>query len=54
MELKKLKNLIRYHQAGLDQYRQHMDPSSQYLEEQTVIALKELCHIEEISPRNKQ
>ncbi len=48
MDLKVLKNLITYHQDGLDQYRQHMGPSAQYLEEQTIIALKELGHIEEM------
>jgi len=35
-------SLIRYHEEGLNQYRQHMGPSSQYLEEQTVKALREL------------
>ena len=42
MEIKELKHLIDYHQAGLGQYRQHMAPSSQFLEEQTVKVLKEL------------
>jgi len=48
MDLKVLKQLIAYHQDGLDQYRQHMGPSSQYLEEQTIIALQELGHLEEM------
>ena len=48
MDLKVLKQLIAYHQSGLDQYRQHIGPSAQYLEEQTVIALQELGHIEEM------
>ncbi len=49
MDLKVLKQLIAYHQGGLDQYRQHMAPSSQYLEEQTIVALQELGHIEELA-----
>ena len=42
MENKEIEQLIAFHQAGLDQYRQHMSPSSQYLEEQTIKALQEL------------
>jgi len=42
VEIEEIKNLIRFHQAGLDQYRQHMSPSAQYGEEQTIKALKEL------------
>ena len=42
VEKKEIEQLINYHQAGLDQYRQHMSPSSGYLEEQTIKALKEL------------
>jgi len=42
MEAKEIESLIRFHQAGLDQYRQHISPAAQYLEEQTIKALKEL------------
>ena len=42
MEIKELEALIRYHQNGLAQYRQHISPSAQYLEEQTIKALEEL------------
>jgi len=38
--------LIEYHQNGLDQYRLQMSPSIQYLEEQTIKALKELINKE--------
>ena len=43
MDNKEINNLIRYHQAGLDQYRMQISPASQYLEEQTIKALKELA-----------
>ena len=46
MEQKEVKQLIDYHQAGLDQYRQHMSPSAQYLEEQTIKTLQELLQHE--------
>ena len=46
METKEIKQLIDFHQAGLDQYRQHMSPSARYLEEQTIKALKELLRKE--------
>ena len=42
MEAGEIKRLIDYHQAGLDQYRQYISPSTQYLEEQTIKALQEL------------
>ena len=42
MEAKEIEALIRFHQAGLDQYRQHISPAAQYLEEQTIKALGEL------------
>lgn len=42
MDIKEIEALIRYHQDGLSQYRQHMDPAAQYLEEQTIKALNEL------------
>jgi len=42
MQSKEIQELIFYHQAGLDQYRQHMRPSAQYFEEQTIKALEEL------------
>ena len=42
MEHKEIEQLIRFHQAGLDQYRKYMEPSAQYLEGQTINALKEL------------
>ena len=42
MDIKELEALIRFHQAGLDQYRQHISPSAQYLEEQTIKALEGL------------
>ena len=42
MEHKEIEQLIRFHQAGLDQYRPLMTPASQYLEELTIKALKEL------------
>lgn len=42
MDIKELELLIRYHQHGLQQYRQHMNPSAQYAEEQTIKALEEL------------
>jgi len=51
MEEKEIKQLIRYHQTGLNQHRQHMNPSSEYLEEQTVNALKELLMLRELGPR---
>lgn len=50
MDQKEIKQLIAYHQDGLDQYRQHMSPSAQYLEEQTIKALKELeKHLKEVA-----
>lgn len=49
LETEEIKLLIDYHQAGLDQYRQHMNPSVQRLEEQTIKALKEL-----LQHKNKQ
>jgi len=42
VEVKEVDALIRFHRDGLAQYRQHMSPSSQYLEEQTIKALEEL------------
>ena len=42
MEVKEIETLIIFHQDGLDLYRQHMSPSAQYLEEQTIKALKDL------------
>jgi len=42
VEIKEIEALIRFHQDGLDQYRQHISPSAQYLEEQTIKALEEL------------
>lgn len=42
MEPKELKQLIAFHQSGLEQYRHMMSPATQYLEEQTIKALKEL------------
>ena len=50
MELKELDGLIRYHKDGLSQYRLHISPSAQYLEEQTIKALEELReHIVEVT-----
>lgn len=40
MEVEEINALIRFHQDGLDQYRQHISPSAQYLEEQTIKALE--------------
>lgn len=42
MKIKEIDALIRYHKTGLNQYRMHMSPASQYLEEQTIKALEEL------------
>ena len=42
MQSKEIQELIFYHQAGLDQYRQHMSPAAQYFVEQTIKALEEL------------
>jgi hypothetical protein len=42
MTLQEIKQLINYHQDGLDQYRHQMSPSAVRLEEQTIKALKEL------------
>ncbi len=42
MEIEEVDSLIAYHQAGLDQYRQHISPSAQVLEEKTIEALQEL------------
>lgn len=42
MEIKEIDALIRYHKSGLEQYRQHISPASQFLEEQTIKALEEL------------
>lgn len=42
MEIDDIERLIRFHQVALEQYRQHISPSAQYFEEQTVKALKEL------------
>ena len=42
MQSKEIAELICYHPAGLDQYRQQMSPSAQYFEEQTIKALEEL------------
>jgi len=42
MDVKEIEVLIHYHQAGLQQYRHHISPSAQYLEEQTIKALEEL------------
>lgn len=42
MEVKEIERLIHFHQDGLDQYRQHMSPAAQHLEEQTIKALEEL------------
>ncbi|GAJ01632.1 unnamed protein product, partial [marine sediment metagenome] len=39
MEAKEIEAPIRYHRDGLAQYRQHMSPAAQYLEEQTIKAL---------------
>lgn len=41
MKRKEIEQLIAYHQAGLGQYRQHMSPSAQILEEKTIKALRE-------------
>lgn len=46
MEAKELEALIRFHEAGLSQYRQYINPAAQYLEEQTIKALGELRDIE--------
>ena len=45
MESREIENLVSFHQSGLDQYRQVMSVSAQYLEEQTVKALKEFGHL---------
>jgi len=42
MDPEEIKQLIAYHQAGLATWGQHMNPSAQRLEEQTIKALKEL------------
>ena len=47
MEANEIKQLIAYHQAGLDQYRQLLSPSVQRLEERSIEALKELLKKEE-------
>lgn len=39
---KELDALIRFHQDALAQYRHFINPSAQYLEEQTIKALEEL------------
>ncbi len=40
-------NLIRFHQAGLNTYRQVMSISAQTLVEQTIKALKDLQELQE-------
>lgn len=45
--VKELDKLITFHRAGLEQYRQFIAPSAQYLEEQTIKALEKLREIEE-------
>ncbi len=47
MEVKEIDNLIRFHSDGLDQYRQFIAPSAQYLIERTIVALKELRQVEQ-------
>ena len=47
MEAKELKQLIAFHQSGLDQYRQHISPAAQSLEQMTIEALKELLFYKE-------
>ncbi len=42
MEKKRIEKLIRFHEGGLNQYRQYISPSAQILEEETVKALREL------------
>ena len=42
MDQEEIQRLIDYHQACLDQYRQYISPAAQYLEQQTIKALKEL------------
>jgi hypothetical protein len=42
MEDSEIDALIRYHKAGLDDYRMHMSTAAQYLEELTIKALEEL------------
>lgn len=42
MKEKELDSLIRFHQSGLEQYRQYISPAAQYLEKQTIEALSEL------------
>ena len=45
MELKEIQALIRFHEAGLAQYRQVIAIAAQYLLEQTIKALRELEEI---------
>ena len=47
LEEKEIQKLIDYHQSGLDQYCQHMSPSAQYLEGQTIKVLQELLRRKE-------
>jgi hypothetical protein len=42
MTTKEIDSLIKFHEYGLSQYGEFMSPSAQYLEKQTITALKEL------------
>jgi hypothetical protein len=52
MDIELINRLIRFHKAGLLQYRHYIDPAAQYLEEQTIKALEELKgtnkHVEDV------
>lgn len=47
VESQDIKRLIRYHEGCLKEYGCHLDPASQYLEQKTIEALKELLTIKE-------
>lgn len=49
MEEKEIEKLIQFHQDSLDMYRVQMNPAAQYLEEQTIKALKELQLVQKIA-----
>ncbi len=53
MDSNELKHLISFHKSGLEQYRQFINPSAQYLEEQTIKALEELLELQAIGHKLK-
>jgi len=45
LTVSELESLVRYHEAGLTQYRHYISTAAQYLIKQTIQALKELIKI---------